>query len=268
VQQSLFTTEASIDTLKQTILELAVRGKLVPPNKSEEPAETLIQEWESAKKHLLVSAADHRIKIAPKPDIPPFDLPPHWQFQSFENIFLFIDYRGNTPPKTQSGIPLITAKNVRMGYLDREPREFISEETFSTWMSRGFPTLGDLFFTTEAPLGNICLNDIEEPFAIAQRLICLKPFGATNTHFYMLAIMSQTVQRVLDDNATGMTARGIKAAKLKLIPLPVPPEAEQARIVSKVEELMAFCEALKFCMRDAAAIQRHLADAVVEQATV
>ena len=263
---TLFTSEASIDTLKRTILELAVRGKLVPPDASEDTAATLIKKWENAKQHSFANSGDHRIKVAPKPDTPPFDLPPHWQFQSFENIFLFIDYRGNTPPKTQSGIPLITAKNVRMGYLDREPREFISDDTFSKWMSRGFPALGDLFFTTEAPLGNICLNDIEEPFAIAQRLICFQPFGPTNTHFYMLAIMSQSVQRVIDDNATGMTARGIKAAKLKLIPLPVPPEAEQARIVSKVEELMALCEALRVRIRDAAATQHHLADAVVEQA--
>nr|WP_294917908.1 restriction endonuclease subunit S [uncultured Neokomagataea sp.] len=257
----LFTTEVSVDALKQTILELAVRGKLVPPDDSEDAA-ALIQKWENAKQHLLATAGDRRIKVAPKPKAPPFDLPSHWQFQSFENIFLFIDYRGNTPPKTQSGIPLITAKNVRMGYLDREPREFISDETFSKWMSRGFPELGDLFFTTEAPLGNICLHNIEEPFAIAQRLICFKPFGPTNTRFYLLAIMSQSVQRVLDDNATGMTARGIKAAKLKSIPLPVPPEAEQARIVAKVEELMVVCDALKAHLSDAAQTQRHLADAI------
>lgn len=262
----LFTTEISVDALKQAILELAVRGKLVPSDDSEEPATALIKKWESAKQLLFTNAGDRRIKFAPKPKNSPFDLPLHWQFQSFENIFLFIDYRGNTPPKTQSGIPLITAKNVRMGYLDRDPHEFIADETLSKWMTRGLPELGDLFFTTEAPLGNVCLNDIKEPFAIAQRLICFKPFGPTNTHFYMFAIMSQSVQRVLDENATGMTARGIKAAKLKPISLPVPPEAEQARIVAKVEELMALCEDLKVRIRDAAATQRNLADAVVEKA--
>jgi type I restriction enzyme S subunit len=263
---TLFTTETSIDALKQTILELAVLGKLVPPDNSEEAATALIEKWDTAKQHSFANAADRRIKVTPKPKAPPFDLPPHWEYQSFENIFLFIDYRGNTPPKTPSGIPLITAKNVRMGYLDREPREFIADETFSKWMSRGFPALGDLFFTTEAPLGNICLNDIEDPFAIAQRLICFKPFGATNTRFYMLAIMSPSVQQLLDDHATGMTARGIKAAKLKLIPLPVPPEGEQARIVAKVDELIALCDALKVRVRDATTTQCNFADAVLKQA--
>ena len=65
----------------------------------------------------------------------PGGLPSGWQVQSFENLFLFIDYRGNTPPKTDHGVALITAKNVRMGALNREPREYISEQTFRKWMT-------------------------------------------------------------------------------------------------------------------------------------
>lgn len=262
----VFTTEGSVDALKQTVLELAVRGKLVSHDPQDVPASMLVQRWKEAKRQSLENAGDHRIKAAPKPTQPPFALPSHWEFQSFENIFLFVDYRGNTPPKTDSGVPLITAKNVRMGYIDREPREYMSESTFHKWMTRGFPAVDDLFFTTEAPLGNICLNDIEEPFAIAQRLICFKPYGPTNTRFYMLALMSQSMQRLLDENATGMTAKGIKAAKLKPIPLPVPPEAEQARIVAKVDELMTICDALKARITDAAETQKHLADAITERA--
>jgi type I restriction enzyme, S subunit len=94
------------------------------------------------------------------------------------------------PPKTKEGIPLITAKNVRMGYLNREPREYISKPTFKTWMMRGFPEIGDLFFTTEAPLANICVNNIKEPFALAQRVICFQPYGKIDTKFLMFAIMS------------------------------------------------------------------------------
>ncbi|MBS0244772.1 MAG: restriction endonuclease subunit S, partial [Proteobacteria bacterium] len=108
--------------------------------------------------------------------------------------------------------------------------------------------------------------DIDEPFAIAQRVICFKPYGATNTRFYMMVIMSRVMQRLLDDNATGMTARGIKAAKLKPIALPVPPEAEQQRIVGKVDELLTLCDVLKARLADAAETSRRLADAIVEQA--
>jgi len=263
---TLFTTEASVDAFKQAILELAVRGQLVRRDDTDSPAADLIASWQTAKQKKLEQGGDRRVKPAEAPTKPPFPLPLHWAIQSFENIFLFIDYRGNTPPKTDDGIPLITAKNIRMGYLDREPREFVSPATYKLWMTRGFPKIGDLFFTTEAPLGNICLNDIEEPFAIAQRAICFQPYGEANTRFLAIAIMSRSMQRVIDEAATGMTARGLKAAKLKTIPLPVPPAAEQERIVAKVDALMALCEGLKASITQSGQIQMHLADAIVERA--
>jgi type I restriction enzyme S subunit len=133
-------------------------------------------------------------------------------------------------------------------------------------MTRGLPRADDLFFTTEAPLGNVCVNDVGERFAVAQRVICLQPYGRVNTRFYMMAIMSRSVQRVLYDEATGMTARGIKAAKLKPIALPVPPEAEQHRIVAWVDALFAVCDALKLRIAEAAATRRDLADAIVKKA--
>lgn len=263
---TLFTTEASVDALRQTVLELAVRGRLVERDQGEDPASDLITGWQNAKQEKLEQGGDRRVKPAGIPLKPPFSLPAHWAIQSFENIFLFIDYRGNTPPKTEDGIPLITAKNIRMGYLDREPREFVSPATYKSWMTRGFPKVGDLFFTTEAPLGNVCLNDIDEAFAIAQRTICLQPYGKANTSFLAMAIMSRSMQRVIDEAATGMTARGIKAAKLKIIPLPIPPAAEQERIVAKVDALMALCDDLKGRITDTGQTQMRLAHAIVERA--
>jgi type I restriction enzyme, S subunit len=184
----------------------------------------------------------------------------------FENLFLFIDYRGNTPPKADAGVPLITAKNIRMGYLNREPREYISNSTFKTWMTRGFPEIGDLFFTTEAPLANICLNAIEEPFALAQRAICFQPYAEVDTKFLMFAVMSDVMQSLIDKHATGMTARGIKAAKLKPLPIPIPPLDEQHRIVGKVDELMAICDELEASLTAGEKARSRLLDALLHEA--
>ena len=243
----LTTRRDQIKALRQTIFNLGVRGKLVEQDPRDEPASELLKRIAAEKVERKGKTDDARIKMAfdPKPDGFPMVFPPGWAAQSFENLFLFIDYRGKTPRKADRGIPLITAKNIRMGYLKREPREYVSERTFKTWMTRGFPEIGDLLFTTEAPLANVCLNKLDEPFALAQRVICFQPYGKIDTTFVMFALMSDVMQSLLDTHATGMTAKGIKAAKLKPLPIPIPPLAEQHRIVAKVDELRALCDRLE-----------------------
>jgi type I restriction enzyme S subunit len=268
VLPSLTTTSAQIKQLRQTILNLAVRGKLVEQDPEDEPAEELLARFAEAKIEIKRATGDARIKVADDacPDSLPMSLPPTWECQSFQNLFLFIDYRGNTPPKTTDGVPLITAKNVRMGYLDREPREYVSPQTLVAWMTRGLPRLGDLFFTTEAPLGNVCINNIDEPFALAQRVICLQPYSEISTRFVMYTLMSSDMQEMIEAQATGLTAKGIKAAKLKPLPIPLPPLAEQHRIVAKVDELMALCDQLERQLSQADQQRRRLLEAVLAEA--
>lgn len=83
-----------------------------------------------------------------------------------------IDYRGKTPNKVECGIPLITAKIVKNGRIET-PTEFLTVEDYKDWMVRGYPQMGDVVITTEAPLGEVAqLRD--DKIALAQRIVCLR----------------------------------------------------------------------------------------------
>ncbi len=155
---------------------------------------------------------------------------------SLSNVCEFIDYRGKTPEKSDKGVPLITAKNVRWGMVNKEPEEFVTEETYTKHMTRGFPKRGDVLFTTEAPLGMAALVDTDERFALAQRIICFSPNPERLVGGYLVqALLSKNVQEAIHSFASGATAQGIKASSLKEIEIPLPPLEEQRRLVGEIE---------------------------------
>jgi type I restriction enzyme S subunit len=160
-------------------------------------------------------------------------------------------------------VRLITAKNVKKSFISISPEEFLSERDYQAWMTRGLPMTGDILFTTEAPMGNASVVRIPERFALAQRVICFRPYSAVNPDFLTLQLLSEPFQAILNLTATGLTAKGIKAAKLKRLPVAVPPLAEQQRIVAKVDELMALCDQL-----DAARTERERRRTVLASAAL
>ena len=125
----------------------------------------------------------------------------------------------------------------------------------------------DLLITTEAPLGNVARIEESPSFALAQRVIDLQPFSDVNTQCAMYFMMSPIFQRLLEENSTGMTAKGIKAGKLKQLLLPVPPKEEQFRIVARVEQLLETCSVISKQLECSKAYATWLAAACVASIT-
>lgn len=143
-----------------------------------------------------------------------------------------IDYRGKTPTKTIEGIPLITAKNVRMGFIDSEPREFIAERDYPTWMTRGIPINTDVVFTTEAPLGNVAQVGTNERVAFAQRVIILQPGLRVLPNFLRLLLMTESFQRLALRLSSGSTALGIKQSEFRKIMVGHPVRLDEQQFIS------------------------------------
>lgn len=243
--EQLFSAPEDVQALRTLVLDLAFQGLMTEKNKKDEAPIRIINRLSKNRKKLIVDGIVKRKKVAIT-DIfeEEYLTPEHWEKAPLDDIFRFIDYRGKTPPKTTSGVSLVTAKNVKPGRIEKEPAEYISEDSYKPWMTRGFPRKGDLLFTTEAPLGNVARIEVDPAFALAQRVINLQPYDDFNTMYAMYFMMSPIFQKQLDINATGMTAKGIKAAKLKQILLPIPPKEEQERILFIVYALMEVCNEL------------------------
>ncbi len=164
---------------------------------------------------------------------------PGWVDSTIGAEIKFIDYRGKTPVKTASGVRLITAKNVKMGFLQESPMEFIAAASYKGWMTRGIPQKGDVLFTTEAPLANVAQLDTDEKVAFAQRIIIMQPNAAKlDSTFLKYLLLSQPVQQRIRTKGTGATVQGIKASLLKLIEISFPKSlTTQEEIVSKLDDL-------------------------------
>ncbi len=158
-----------------------------------------------------------------------------WKREDLNKHVQFVDYRGKTPPKTLEGVRLITAKNVKRGYIQREPEEFMDEAAYDEWMTRGFPEYGDVLFTTEAPLANVAQLDTEEKVVVGQRLINMKADPKViHNEFLKFALLSPTMQDEIHRRGTGATVQGIKASLLKTVPLSFPASlVEQREIAGK-----------------------------------
>ncbi len=153
-----------------------------------------------------------------------------------------IDYRGKTPPKTNAGVRLITAKVVKGGQILNEPAEFIAADFYNEWMRRGLPQKFDVLLTTEAPLGEVAVLRDSEKIALAQRIILLraKP-GLIDPLFLFYALQSDFGQGELKARASGTTVLGIKQSELRQVRIPIfalPVQRRIAGILSAYDELM------------------------------
>lgn len=148
-----------------------------------------------------------------------------------------IDYRGKTPKKSDKGIVTLSAKSVRDGYIDYSQCYFISRNEYNHFMVRGFPRIGDVLMTTEAPLGVTARLDRDD-VALAQRLLTLRGKAEVlDTGYLYYYLRSPIGQAKLHARQTGTTVTGIKQAEFRKIEIDLPDMATQRKTVSVLETL-------------------------------
>jgi type I restriction enzyme S subunit len=235
---------ATLKRFRQAVLAAACSGRLTADWRTDNPNPNA--ELDLATLSNRNAAERTRAEPTEGREIIAEQTPESWRIPRIEEVFRIIDYRGKNPKKSSAGKRLITAKNIRLGFIADEPVEYISDSIYVRWMTRGFPKKGDIVFVTEgATMGFAALNDRDDEIALAQRTLTLQPLASLDTRLFLYFILSTQFQKLIALNATGSAAVGIKGARFRDLPIPFPPFAEQREIVRRVGELFAKADAIE-----------------------
>jgi len=273
---TLFTTEHSIDQLKQTVLQLAVMGRLVEQDPNEEAAAKLLMRLSQERDDWLLqnsainAECNTMIRKLAKLSKPPkpFELPESWDCAHLIQISrILVDCHNKTAPYSETGVPIIRTSNIRNGQFFFEDMKYVSEETYLFWSRRCVPESGDIIFTREAPMGEAAIIPNGKTFCLGQRTMLIRPMHSfISTDYLLLTLTEPHLLERASVHAIGSTVKHLRVGDVEELSIPVPPLEEQFRIVRKVKELLVICDNIESKIRNCNEVQRHLANAIVEQA--
>lgn len=271
---TLFITEHSIDQLKQTILQLAVMGKLVPQDPNDEPASILLEKIESERnewieEHLATTPECRTMKkklVKLEQAKEPFALPTSWECAHLIQLSrLLVDCHNKTAPYVESGIPIIRTSNIRNREFILNDLKFVNQETYQYWSRRCPPQGGDIMFTREAPMGEAAIIPDGEVWCLGQRTMLIRPMhDYIDNAYLLLALTEPHLLERASEHAVGATVKHLRVGDVENLNIPVPPLEEQRRIVKKVNELLEICDQLKNQINNVQATQLHLADTLAD----
>jgi type I restriction enzyme, S subunit len=265
----LFTTKSSVDALERTILELAVRGKLVAQDAHDESGETLLgkifkEPWAKPRQNSKLRPDADALINAPA-------IPNSWAWATVEALARpnhTVTYGILKPVWVSEGVPTVRVTEMKTGVIlvsdlpqcDPDRAERFRKTTLQA---------GDLLVTKDGTIGKTAFVPPElEGGNITQHVLRFPITNLVNRYFIRLVIDSPICQAWMAGETKGVALQGVNVGDFKRMPIPLPPLGEQCRIVAKVDELTSLCDALKARLTDRAETQTHLAEAIVELASV
>lgn len=259
---TLFTTDSSIGALKQTLLQLAVMGKLVPQDENEEPAHFLLH---SIKQELcnIVGVPFWPKLVRDKSTFDPEDfhcsIPESWVWCELQEIAIFENGKAHEQFVTEEKSFILVNSSFVSSNGDKV--KYVLERLSPL-------SSGDIAVVmSDVPSGRALVRcflvSVDGKFTLNQRIGAIKTGSAMSKRYLQMVLDRNKYFLTYDD---GKKQTNLKKIQVLSCPIPLPPSVEQHRIVAKVDELMALCDQLKTRITDARQLQQKLADVLVEQA--
>ncbi|MDA3919697.1 MAG: restriction endonuclease subunit S [Salinisphaera sp.] len=260
----------AVKRLRRFVLDLAVRGKLTELNSSDECAANLLQTVQKEKERLIASGeAKSQKQLKPISDAL-FELPDSWAWSQLGVITSYIQ-RGKSPKYASSnGKPVISQKCVQWGGLDLDAAKRITEESLETYEVIRFLRQGDLLWnsTGTGTIGRVIRIDTPAEKLVCDSHVTVLRCAIVDSEYIRIWLRSDHVYRHIEGSATGSTNQvELTAQYANNLAVPLPPLAEQHRIVAKVDELMALCDRLEATHNTCEATRDRLTTATLARLT-
>ncbi|EJB1759744.1 restriction endonuclease subunit S [Vibrio parahaemolyticus] len=266
---TLFTTEESIDQLKQTILQLAVMGKLVPQDPTDEPAAELLKRIAEEKAQLVKEKKIKKQKALPpiSEDEKPFELPSGWEWSKLQDLcFKITDGEHSTPKRAETGHYLLSARNVTNEGIILGDVDYVPDYEFARIRNRCDPNLGDILISCSGSVGRVALVDRDNAYSMVRSAAMIRPCNTNLIKEYLaLMLRSPYLQFQMKNRSKQSAQANLFLGAISNLVGVIPPLSEQERIVSKVSQLLVVCDQLKSHLNDSRVTQLHLTDTIVEQ---
>jgi type I restriction enzyme S subunit len=271
----LFTSEQSIDQLRQAILQLAIMGKLVPQDPTDEPASELLKRT-AAEKVKLVKEGKIKRSAPLSPignDEKPFESPKAWEWVRLEEISTVIT-KGSSPKwqgveytDNVEDVLFVTSENIGNFKLLLDSKKYV-EKKFNEIEPRSILKNGDFLMNiVGASIGRTAIFDIDTLANINQAVCLIRTVpDSLSSMFLLMFFNSSTCTDYMFDKQVDNARANLSMSNIAKFVIPVPPYTEQHRIVTKVGELMSLCDKLTILLNDTQITKTHLADALSEQA--
>ncbi|MFC2314592.1 MAG: restriction endonuclease subunit S [Selenomonas massiliensis] len=250
------------EMLRKKILDLAIRGKLVPQDPNDEPASVLLEQIRAQKAQMVKDGklkakdvkndtiiyvgednlhyekfADGTIKCIE--DEIPFEIPESWAWVRLQSISTMItDGTHKTPQYSNSGYIFLSSRNVTSGKIDWDNIMYISESLHQELYSRVAPRIGDILLAKNGTTGAAAIIDEEKIFDIYVSLALIRTVKDINSYFTLYAIRSTYVQAHFFKSLKGIGVPNLHLEHIRHTLIPIPPISEQGRCVSKIEKLI------------------------------
>ncbi len=235
--------------MQKSILQFAIQGKLVEQRPEEGTGEELYRQIQAEKQRLIKTGTIKKEKPLPEiaEDEKPFEIPESWKWVKLSTVCSKItDGEHKTPRRTSEycGYYLLSARNVRDGHIQLDDVDFVDQAEYKLISSRCNPQIGDVLISCSGSVGRCAMVNDDNKYVMVRSAAMASPV-LIDSKFLMYGIQSAVVQAQIRDKTKQTAQANLFQDAIRNLIIPLPPLAEQKRIVAKLEEILPLCEKLK-----------------------